>query len=172
MKRVLSLVLLLCFGLFASTARAEFDELILYWQVSGSDSDFFNDAMAAVVMVYEGTGDAVMTGADFGPFAQELPAYENQVDLLNSISGINWDNAYFYVELFNESGEAFAASSVISFADIISNQYADWQSDDFHAVDSHMAAWRPTGYRAVPEPTSALLLVFGLAGLALRRKRV
>jgi hypothetical protein len=43
---------------------------------------------------------------------------------------------------------------------------AQWEKDS----PSYAAAWKPTEFTAVPEPTSRLLLILGGAILALRRR--
>lgn len=73
----------------------------------------------------------------------------------------------FYVELLN-SAERIAKSDAVSYTDLLSSQ----------AISSSMQSM-PTPYQfsnfsslVVPEPTSGLLMLIGLAGLALKRKRV
>ena len=47
--------------------------------------------------------------------------------------------------------------------------YADANGTDFNNLGAQQSSW--TAYSAVPEPTSGLLLLLGVAGLALRRRR-
>lgn len=73
----------------------------------------------------------------------------------------------FYVELINSSGEAIARSGTELYADLASNGYIAEG-----ASEVAMATWHPSGYKAVPEPTSALLMMMGVAFLGLKRRKV
>lgn len=79
-----------------------------------------------------------------------------------------------FVEFYALNGEIetfLGNSDPTAWADVAS------AVDDFRGSGSsggtlaHSTVYSPTGYN-VPEPTSGLLFVFGLAGLALRRKRL
>ena len=83
-------------------------------------------------------------------------------------------NGYYQIVLADAANEKFAvekfADPVTGIADntgagAISYNY-DWSSEAFVGANGFVG-----GFEAVPEPTSGLLLLLGVAGLALRRRR-
>ena len=82
-------------------------------------------------------------------------------------SGTAANDYLFRVELYDMDGELLAASSSISWATAIDKSYGT--VDVMHPAAE---AWVATGFHVVPEPTSGMLFLLGLASLALRRKRV
>ena len=76
----------------------------------------------------------------------------------------------FYIELFNDKG-AFVGrttdDAMLKYADAMA--YAT----TFGIAPPAASAWAPSSFTtaAAPEPSSALLLLLGCAGLALKRKR-
>lgn len=88
-------------------------------------------------------------------------------DMSNPIKSI-------FVEFYTLSGETL---NLIGYSDM--SQWSDVANavDDFRGSGStggtlaHSTVYSPTGYNAIPEPTGGMLVLFGLAGLALRRKR-
>lgn len=80
------------------------------------------------------------------------------------------DSKYsFYIELVNSTGTAIARSNASSW-----QSYTQLESEKMIVTDelevTH-ATWNGGTYTATPEPTSALLMMLGFAGLALRRKQ-
>lgn len=73
----------------------------------------------------------------------------------------------FYIELFNDSVSIGRSTDILSYSDALA--YATTFGTDVPKT----TAWAPTSFTtaAIPEPTSGLLMLVGLAGLALRRKR-
>jgi hypothetical protein len=74
----------------------------------------------------------------------------------------------YYIELLNDT--TFAGRSVDTLA---YSSAATWILTDISQTAIPSSAWSSATYTTapVPEPTSGMLLLFGLAGLALRRKR-
>ena len=83
--------------------------------------------------------------------------------------------AYFVV--FQDAQNAFVSGEVTAAYDALSGSYVTfksaqvedlWTGTSLNAADGYAGgAW----YTAVPEPTSGLLMLLGMAGLALRRRR-
>ena len=87
-----------------------------------------------------------------------------ELDKAAYFAQLDSDQSYYYfVELVNESG-------LMGYYSL--GQYGDLQayiaSADLQILPQ--SAWGETQYKAIPEPTSGLLLLLGVAGLALRRK--
>lgn len=160
----------------------------MYWQISASDYDGVslldtsklataklcaelsggNEVVFAEIRLPSGTtytgniyGDAGLhvVGKTAGALgvADTVAKYE--------ISWSDIQTASFYVELWSESG-LLAMSEMSTFAAV---------REAFAVNDPRYPSFASRNYVAqnyvVPEPTSGLLLIFGLAGLALRRKR-
>ena len=86
---------------------------------------------------------------------------------LASYSATDYQNWTYYVELWNEDWNC-GTSSGMSWADI-SNMDAFYKSTQTGGTGT--AAFTSFTYN-VPEPTSGLLVLLGMCGLALKRKRV
>ena len=78
------------------------------------------------------------------------------------------DSYSFYIELFNDNMDFVGRSE-----DILSYNSALAYATTFGTSQPLANPWSPSSFTtaAVPEPNSALLILLGCAGLALRRKR-
>lgn len=87
-----------------------------------------------------------------------------ELDKTAYLAKLDSDQSYYYfVELVNESG-------LMGYYSL--GQYGDLQayiaSADLQILPE--SVWGESNYKPIPEPTSGLLLLLGVAGLALRRK--
>lgn len=76
-----------------------------------------------------------------------------------------YETSSFFIEILNDSGNIIGQSETYAHAAL-----AQYISSMKGAELPSAGAWMPTAYVA-PEPSSGLLLLFGLAGLALRRRK-
>lgn len=99
----------------------------------------------------EGTKVARTSIGDYSAFGSSIDGYSTGV---------------FYIELLNDTGKVVGRSEALSATTAQQN----WGSvAEFRDV----IAWNGGNtYTAVPEPTSGLLMLLGMAGLALRRRKV
>ena len=177
---------------FAASLHAEY----LYWQVTGAEvSGDFSGATGARVFVSDNNGvsrtylelgqaDADTGFESFG-YAVQAPI-SGEEPLVAKIDNAAWkgDTYAFYIELINYSSSATYTSNDNITAYPSGNfvgqsetglTYASLNANDFVGTDLspiNMAVWNGGSYSPVPEPTSAMLVLFGLAGLALRRRAV
>ena len=86
-------------------------------------------------------------------YASDLGAYANSAN-------------YFYIELFDENDVGLGASSYLSYSSLFSLGYLG--TNDTGTNVEH--AWKVSAFM-VPEPTSGMLFLLGIAALSLRRKR-
>jgi hypothetical protein len=98
-----------------------------------------------------------------------------------SISYGSAGNDYnFYMAVLDKDGNLFLSSSVtaagqassttdISFSGVKGATQTSWTDDATFTFAGESG--KGAGWYAVPEPTSGLLMLLGMAGLALRRKR-
>jgi len=77
-------------------------------------------------------------------------------------------NNYYYIALFDASDNLVAYSQTFNSASVVSSSI---DTSKWSSVESFAGAFAGSGY-AVPEPTSGLLVLLGMAGLALRRRKI
>ena len=152
-------ILAVAVALAASLLHAD----LLYWQVSEQANITFDYAQ-----LYYTTGSAT-TAAD-GRTVDLGGGYEpaTMSDQLRAaeLSSITDPISGFYVGFFSSSDKEtpFNVSNWLSYNDVLSAMDKSWDGSKY--VQSHTSV-----ATFVPEPTSGLLLLLGLAGLAVRRKR-
>ena len=106
-------------------------------------------------------GDGAFTGTVTGTDEANWVA---RITINNFDGGGSYYRDYaFYVDTVTHEGYADAATYLSALSNTI--------GDSFSADLDLMATPASQGYTAVPEPTSGLLLILGMAGLALKRKR-
>ena len=141
------LILTMILGLAAGIAKAD---VMLYWTVDPSLKEKYSYAV-----IYGGSGENL---SDY--MALDAVTAGSAIDTNVSLgSGSMYEN--YIVRLFDANYDYL--SSCYTYADLAANV---WATDMLS-----MKATTPAVFRAVPEPTSGLLLLLGVAGLALKRKR-
>ena len=87
----------------------------------------------------------------------------------------NHDSGYsYYIELVNSNNEVIGksitplTSSSPNYASYVNNGTTTANLTNIPTVN--LNAWHGGSFRAVPEPTSAILMLFGAAMLGLKRK--
>lgn len=163
MKKLL--IALVAMGL-AGFAQASY----LYWQVSGDAVTEFASGEGAygVQVTYNGKAlDIKATdGSTVGPVVDTATA-QNPGYLIN-IGDVS-SGSSFYIELvkWNEGAwNTVGVSESLAYSDI--NSY----TVDLNAIAPTLPAAWTGGTYSVPEPTSGVLMLLGLAGLALKRRKV
>ncbi len=158
----------LAIALAATAARAE--DSYLYWMVS--DASYNNSAIefAYATIKAEG-GDSYLNLYAPGATASSISALASTA--YPGMSASTDGGAFAQITEYNNSATTFLVELWNSDGAVVG-----WQSYSYDAWKNYVAS--PTGAgsvspltvsQVVPEPTSGLLMLFGLAGLALRRKR-
>ena len=101
---------------------------------------------------YWGAGVPTGNQSPSGDYSAGTPEYCFIVELGNIDSSDNWTTV--------------ATSAAASYSDL-----GTYIHQTFDINPSSMAVWTPTQFTAVPEPSSGLLTLLGLALISLRRKR-
>ncbi len=101
---------------------------------------------------YWGAGVPTGNQSPLGGYSAGSPEYSFIVELGNIDSSDNW-------------------TTVATSASVAYSSLGDYIHQTFDINPSTLAAWTPTAFTAVPEPSGGLLMTMGLALLALRRKR-
>lgn len=175
------LILIVGIAMFATASQASY----LYWQVTSndySDSNIFGGDASVVAL-------AQVTALANGSAANQWQAYptvagttynsvlEQQSTPVPSAGGVyivdgTFDDGYiYYIELYNNSGTLVSRSAGMTSNDLV--QYTQQELVSVSSVldpGSTVSVWHGAGYTPVPEPTSAMLMLFGAAFLGLKRK--
>lgn len=172
MKKILLMAIV---GVLAHASNAAY----LYWQVSSDDlagasaaTSWYTGGSVNAARIYDANGNLqshiLLNGADIGDTAGVPTSTPYAIDV-----GSSTDASYsYYVELGNyvSSTEAFtavarSATETIHYTESGSTPITTTLQDV-----ARVAPWHAGSYRAVPEPTSAILMLFGAAMLGLKRK--
>ena len=140
----------------------------LYWLVDETES-------AEQIPFAYATLTESSTGAAIDTLWANSYAESDKLGITAGYSPVGWgsdlgdyaNSAYsFYVEIFGLNNESLGLSSTLSYLALYSSGYLGTGGIGTQAT----AAWEVSAF-TVPEPTSGMLFLLGLAGLALRRKR-
>lgn len=172
MKTFIALVALtLAFGVQADS--------YLYWMVGDSvtlkdgatESDFSGFKTVAVGVLDNATGKNAGYLSLYGMNGESTSGATGADKGAPYLAGIGsgYKTGYsFYIELYNDKGIWVGRSE-----DMLDYNSASKFFEYFGTSTPVAKAWAPTTFTtaAVPEPSSALLMLLGCAGLALKRKK-
>ena len=127
---------------------------------------------AAQIYASDGTtlysGDITLYCAEVSGWSMATTAASGAVkaaDTVFSSTSFVAGNDYSFYFVFEDGGKSFTSASVSASA-----QQSDTATINFGTQKA--ATQNADNWAAVPEPTSGLLMLLGVAGLALRRRRV
>lgn len=161
-KLLMSLILL---GTFAAMSAK--GDSYMYWMVEDAkykngDSVLFDEAVLYAFNKASGNPATEVGGASFDSQAEK--PYSSDRAVSYDVSAYSTDGWSFYVELWNDG-------TYLSKSDSITYSQAYNLGAIYEPLEPSGTDIAKFSSFAVPEPTSGLLMLFGLCGLALKRKR-
>ena len=164
MKKLMVAVALVCAAAIAEAGSVKWTAV----DIDSPDSGFaylFNSADVGYADI--DTIIAAIAGGSFdstyaGNAAYSLDFADGEISQLNAITGISGSTTLWMVALDDESDptKAFVGEEITMTVGSSGTKTFEWAYAD-----------NTSDWTAVPEPTSGLLMLLGMAGLALRRKR-
>lgn len=127
----------------------------LMWQVNGNQAADLGASQAALWV----------TSSSGSQKIGKTSIFDTQKAVDVSAFATNPSGYSFYIELMNSSGSVVGHSESATYSELAANITTD--ALDFATVD----VWHGGTY-SVPEPTSGVLMLIGLAGLALKRRKI
>ncbi len=151
----------------------------LYWQVDDKTVQAYNQSVPSAYQA-NGGAYAVLKSSEnplesYTTYGAEGQVTGNKAPIGSayySDLGDNGASYSYFVELYNSSGNLIARSQSINSSsgdDRTSGYAASLRTSDLKSIPS-VNIWHASNFRAVPEPTSAILMLFGAAMLGLKRK--
>ena len=178
MKKIMIALAAVAVAAFANAANVN-------WKIQVNGGEIGNEMYAVLASSLTGADMAKLTIADVTDNALSWYGSGNLYDsatIINksgrgtteytqiSDSALTAANASIYLFSVSADGKSYALLNSDPY-DVTANVYADGSSSPgTFSVNTSSAALTYTTF-AVPEPTSGLLLLLGVAGLALKRKR-
>lgn len=162
--------LLVLFAVVATTYVSQ--AAYLYWQVDKTDVEGLvgaSDTDYATVFAYN-TDTHVTQKLGSMEVVDRADAIEMSIDL-GSYAGNNW---VYYVEVSNYASSTVHGTSLKQDWSNSEQSYTSMANNNYigSTLDvPTLQVWHG-GAIAAPEPTSAMMILLGLAGLALKRKKV
>ena len=140
------------------------EDSYLYWQINQQGAEKPIEFAYAQVKATKDGGD-IYVGEAMGVQGGGTARSAGPIDSAFNMSAYGEGTGYsFVVELMNSELDVIGESATFFYADIAPYIYRSMGQ-------TGASAWTVTTFNAVPEPTSGLLLLLGVAGLALRRRR-
>lgn len=166
LKNLFGAVLLGACALGAGSAKAEY---YVKWAVSVGD-DFAGYGGAMVHVTGDGYDGYLLTpGSEYVQYAEQGAFADGKYaqGQLNVDSGNDY---MFRVELYDASGDSIIALSDLTSMANVKDSLGNLAIST--PMNPQTGVWTVSTFHAVPEPTSGMLFLLGLASLALRRRQV
>ena len=165
------LLMLLSVAALALPSTAGDNDYLLYWLV-GKDYVKDNSVQFQAAELYANVSGAA-TPTFLGSYVSSSESYltEVPVQIADLASLASSEILSFYIEFQTYNGSVW---NTIGVSDTIAYSTARTAITDYRSgktPSNYSQALSPTSYTTVPEPTSGLMLLVGLASLALKRKR-
>jgi len=152
-------------------------ESYLYWMVGDTGNFAYDNAQVRVLKngvatdnylsLYYADGTAVEGNKVSDDYAKA--AWEAELGLYAALGNLLGENYSYIIELRNDNGAFVAQTGALSYSDALNNIV-----DSGMGIPTGGTGWDPSsgggGYN-VPEPTSGMMVLLGMAALALRRRR-
>jgi len=158
------------FGVAAVSANAAY----LYWQIiddvdNAASASAWSSGGWATAKLYstKDSGNAIATATRIYDEEEKIGGTPTQKTTIEA-SVFSGSSYSFYVELLNSKSEVVARSSQWQTYASLKDQNIIIEVPD---LETTHATWGGGSFVAAPEPTSAMLMLLGVAGLALRRKQ-
>ena len=155
-------------------------DMYLYWMIddnakfdgaTGFDLSAYN---ARIVSTVGGTGSSLMFYDSHDSLSGYLDTSTTSAGSATYVQGWDMvcrvgdlDNATFFIEIFNNDGVLFQ-SEWMSYTDLVTLGHIS----AMRGMVVPASTYGFGAFKTVPEPTSGLLLLIGVAGLALRRQKM